>query len=296
MRMIIVLFTLLTIVGCGNGGNQSTPTPPTPTPPTPTQTISKKALLVGINKYPGAPLSGCINDINDMAAVLKTKYGFADKEINIMTDGDATTKNILDNLQWLLANTNKGDIRFFHYSGHGAEYAGPGSNNQPDNSYQVICPVDFDWSEDKMIKDVQFNSIFKQFQEGVIFNWVSDSCHSGDLTKAMPKKGIAFKKYPNTPPEISERIKKAKRAVVNGILDVGYVSGCKSDQTSADASINDRWNGALTFYFLETLNASPGASLKDLVKGTNERLKANTYDQEPQAEGTRVDKQFLSEK
>ena len=32
-----------------------------------------RALLVGINKYPGQPLNGCVNDVQDMEQ-LRTRY------------------------------------------------------------------------------------------------------------------------------------------------------------------------------------------------------------------------------
>ncbi|HEY5190527.1 MAG TPA: caspase family protein, partial [Candidatus Deferrimicrobium sp.] len=59
----------------------------------------KKALLVGINRYPdpGNELKGCVNDVRQMADTLKSRYGFAgDGNMRILTDARATTKAILD--------------------------------------------------------------------------------------------------------------------------------------------------------------------------------------------------------
>ncbi|HET7402221.1 MAG TPA: caspase family protein, partial [Usitatibacter sp.] len=32
--------------------------------------MANRALLVGINAYPGQPLNGCVNDVKDMAGLL----------------------------------------------------------------------------------------------------------------------------------------------------------------------------------------------------------------------------------
>jgi len=97
---------------------------------------------------------------------------------------------------------------------------------------------------------------------------------------------------------MADKIEEAKktmtfRGFVNGILDVGFVSGCKSNQTSADAYIDGKWQGALTHYLLKNLRAIPQEKLEIVVTKTREDVNKNGYTQEPQAEGARVDKPFL---
>ena len=50
--------------------------------------MAKKALLIGINRYkiPGADLRGCVNDVENMKGVLTRMYGFASKDVTVMTD------------------------------------------------------------------------------------------------------------------------------------------------------------------------------------------------------------------
>lgn len=291
----LILFLAL-IQGCKN----KPPKPPTPTPaptptPTPTPSVSDdRVLLIGINAYPHAPLNGCVNDIVDMKAFLIKNYGFKEEQIKVLKDGDATTNNIHSGLNWLVSNARAGDRRFIHYSGHGAEYANPNAVDQPNNANQIICPVDFDWSPSRMIMDVQFAAIFKTFPAGVKFNWVSDSCNSGDLTRAILKPKTKVRQYPIEAPEaVRIAISKCKnksnsRGMINGILDVGYISGCKSDQTSADAYIDGRYNGALTYYLLKELNANKSRKISDVVREVNTQLQANGFDQDPVSEGARI--------
>lgn len=81
----------------------------------------KKALLIGINKYPDSPLRGCVNDVLLMHKVLTSKYGFINKDIRLLTDKEATTKGIRDALKVFTTDVTDGDTLFFHYSGHGSQ-------------------------------------------------------------------------------------------------------------------------------------------------------------------------------
>jgi hypothetical protein len=91
----------------------------------------------------------------------------------------------------------------------------------------------------------------------------------------------------------AKKLNHSPKGMKNTILDVGYISGCKSDQTSADANFNGKANGALTYYFLEAIKKSPQASISTLVSQINNELQKNGYDQSPQAEGTRINLPFL---
>jgi hypothetical protein len=77
----------------------------------------KKALLVGINNYPGTSndLMGCVNDVQNMQNLLVSMFGFAAQDITMLTDREATTANILRGLEALVANTHPGDLLIFHY-------------------------------------------------------------------------------------------------------------------------------------------------------------------------------------
>ena len=119
-----------------------------------------RALLVGINSYPGAPLAGCVNDVMDMAAFLTAKCGFAADSIRLLTDTRATTAGILERLDWLLDGLTAGDRVMFHYSGHGTQVALRDASGAVDRMDDAICPVDFDWTEERMIRGVQFKQLF----------------------------------------------------------------------------------------------------------------------------------------
>jgi len=297
------------------------PTPVVVVPPTPTlppvntggQMVSK-ALLVGINAYPNSPLSGCVNDVANMANLLMQQYNYRPQDIILLKDREATTANILKYLEWLV-DVPAGSRVMFHFSGHGTQTA-HGGNDEPDGMSELICPVDFDWSQARMITDNQLVQFFQKIPAGCTFNWVSDSCHSGDLTRDMAVPTTFFKKlwyklafWKKTTPIISKampippsmvmKLAQAKRkglksrAMSGGVLEVGFISGCMSNQTSADTEMNGQPCGALTYFLVKKLKQMPNDSVKNVVAAVNVDLTAHGYTQRPQAEGTRIDRPFL---
>jgi hypothetical protein len=74
------------------------------------------------------------------------------------------------------------------------------------------------------------------------------------------------------------------------------ISGCTDKQTSADAYINGRYHGALTFYVAQTLKENNWKiSYRRLIEVVNEKLAKEDYDQQPQLEAREelMDKNFL---
>lgn len=258
-----------------------------------------KVLLVGINQYPGAPLRGCVNDVLNIKSYLTSECKINEGDIHTLTDRSATTQNIWKELEWLI-NVPTGGRCFFHYSGHGAQVPTQ-SGSEPDGLAEIICPVDFDWSPARMITDKQFVAIFARIPQGIHFNWASDSCHSGDLDRSISENNPTVSKIPRRllpPPGICHQLDELKkkgvaRAMVAGHVDVGFISGCRSDQTSADTTINGQPCGAFTHHFLKALRENKGAALSDIAAKTAASLASAGYTQVPQAEGPRVSKSFL---
>jgi len=254
--------------------------------------MAQKAFLVGINKYPGAPLNGCLNDIQDMSKYL-SECGFKSKDIRTLTDNMATTKAILDGLAWLVKGAIAGDRLFFQFSGHGVQVPTRNAAAEVDGLDEAICPVNFSWTDATTIRDKQFREIFATVPVGVSFLWVSDSCHSGDLSKDMPPAGQTPRTmFLPTGHPLADDMAKAKafpkKKPVATRVNAALISGCTSRQTSADALIDGRYNGACTYYLLKILRSNPPAPLKDIVQLLNTELKINGYSQSPRLEGSKT--------
>ena len=264
--------------------------------------MSTKALCVGINKYDGAPLSGCVNDVSDMAEFLVDHAGFNPDSVRLLTDKRATTAAILERLKWLVTGAKAGDRLVFHYSGHGAQVPTRDTKAEVDGLLECVCPCDFDWEPEHMITDKQFAKIFAVIPAGVKFLWVSDSCHSGSLSREIPHPLDPKPKFMPQPADIAWRMRSAakkelvtasasraalgKESPFSGVL----ISGCKANQTSADAVFNGRASGALTYNLLKMLGSPQGMreSLTDIVRGVRSNLKQGGYSQVPQLEGKKA--------
>jgi hypothetical protein len=254
-----------------------------------------RALLVGINAYPGNELHGCVNDVTDMADFLISHCDFEESDIRLVTDTRATTNAIETRLQWLIQGAKAGDRLVLHYSGHGAQFPIRDQNGKVTEVDECICPVDFDWTEAHAIRDKQFNQLFKQVPKGVDFTWISDSCFSGDLARDLVPPGRRIKNIP-MPADIAWRartadaeglaVKRFEHVIQN--FNAVLISGCTMHETSADAEINGRPNGALTYYLLQTLSApnGPTQTLEQATGRTRAALQKNGYSQHPQLEGS----------
>lgn len=263
----------------------------------------KKALLVGINQYPTAPLRGCVNDVIDMAEFLVDECDFDQKEIRLLVDGRATTEEILARMDWLVTGLKAGDKVFFQFSGHGVQVPTRNEVGEVDGLDEVICPFDFDWTEERLIRDDTFAERFAKIPKGASFIWVSDSCHSGDLCRDLPPPQptpLSHRGYPlpadvawRIQVAVAEQIKLAQLAHSLQTQNFALISGCKSNQTSADASFNGRFNGALTHFLLDVLGDSGfrKKSLATIVPEVASRVAKASYGQEPQLDGSVVAQQ-----
>ena len=278
--------------------------------------MAKKALLIGINRYkiPGADLRGCVNDVENMKGVLTQMYGFASKDVAVMTDFAAATKAMRAAISKLIRDARQGDVLLLHYSGHGANVIDV-SGDEPDRRDEILCPTDLDWH--KPLLDDWLRKTFNRLRSGVTLTVIMDCCHSGSNTRVLlPPDAPSIPRFLPNPLDIMEsesgrklrgkvkgslRVstvpKRKKSDVVDADIPELLVTGCRDTQTSADAYIGGSYNGALTYCLVETLKAAGGnISYRKLHEGTIKRLKQGGYDQVPQLEGrsAKFDRPFLA--
>ena len=269
------------------------------------------AVLVGINSYPSCPLNGCVNDVYNMKKFLIDNKYFKEEEIHVITDDNATKECVMLHLSRMINVATSGSKMYFHNSTHGTQVPSV-DTAELDGFNESICCVDFAWrndgSADGAITDKEFVKIFSKFPKGVIFNWSSDSCHSGDLTREITpptfvgKIKTKIKSFP-IPAKVAAKLRLARaenpksksKDMVDGILDVGFLSGCRDDQTSADASFGGVSEGAFTHFLIQALKREPNANMKQLATMMQTDLRRSGFEQRPQAEGARIKKRFLSE-
>ena len=77
--------------------------------------------------------------------------------------------------------------------------------------------------------------------------------------------------------------------MANADLPELLITGCRDSQTSADAFINGRYNGALTYGLVSAIRKAKGKlTYQDLHDRVSAVLKQQKFDQVPQLEGRRV--------
>ena len=87
----------------------------------------RRALIVGINDYPQAPLGGCLNDANAVAQILATHgSGSPNFDIRLLASppGNVTRAGLREAIDQLFATDC--DIALLYFSGHGFVRSGDG--------------------------------------------------------------------------------------------------------------------------------------------------------------------------
>lgn len=242
----------------------------------------KKALLVGINAYQSSPLSGCVNDVENMRNIL-VGYGFEPDNIRVITDERATKAAIIDRLDWLISGSIAGDDLVFHYSGHGSQVRDRNGDELADQMDEILCPVDMNW-DDPFLDDT-LRAIFSELPQGVYLTMLSDSCHSGTVTRnphnnryLVPPFDIACRGLDRDLPV------KAIGAKDDGATQRHVLfSGCKDEQTSADANINGKYQGAFTWALSSVINENPNITWAEAWPKVLNKIAG--YSQTPQLSG-----------
>ena len=247
----------------------------------------KYSLSVGLNavdpkSYDGewdGALACCEKDAKDINKVA-VSLGY-DKTEMLLTKS-ATRKNVLALLGAFAKELSAGDYLLLYYSGHGGQVTDV-NGDEEDGADETWCLFDGELLDDEIY------SCLSEFKPGVRIYVLSDSCHSGTVTKAAVRKSLKdyherrnlIKSMPATVGIESERrrkkfyrkiqtdlaakSKKSKGSVAEGaVLDVGnymwavkasvkLLSGCQDNQESG-ASPDPFHNSDFTDRLLITWN------------------------------------------
>ncbi|MDU1036970.1 MAG: caspase family protein, partial [Staphylococcus sp.] len=82
--------------------------------------MSRKALVVGIDDYPGCPLNGCVNDAKEIKSLLEIN-GDGSPNFEVKYAPNIQTKDELLDLLNALFCEGDSDISLFYFSGHGTD-------------------------------------------------------------------------------------------------------------------------------------------------------------------------------
>ncbi|CDH54137.1 metacaspase [Lichtheimia corymbifera JMRC:FSU:9682] len=227
-----------------------------------------------------------------------------------------TRSNIIAAMKWLVDDAQQNDSFFFHFSGHGGSVVDV-SGDETDGFDETIYPIDHDQYEGtsgQILDDDMHELMVAPLPAGVRLTAIFDSCHSGtalDLpyvystkgvikddnlfkaaTKGLVSAGLAYAQGDREGAMesirdlghqlITTRFKEASnRQSYSSPADVVMFSGCKDDQTSADAQEAGRATGAMSYAFTKTLRENPNQTYQELLNSIRDILSAG-YSQRPQ--------------
>jgi metacaspase-1 len=165
---------------------------------TPSSTPSGRkglGLHIGLNNvdpkhYGGwdGPLAACENDARDMAALAALR-GI---EPRLLITKKATRAAVLAGLRRAARALKGGDLFVLTYSGHGGQVR-DASGDEPDKKDETWCLYDAQLIDDELYYELS------RFAAGVRILVLSDSCHSGTVTRERedpPPSGLRSKMMP----------------------------------------------------------------------------------------------------
>jgi metacaspase-1 len=150
------------------------------TPSRPPSKAKALSLHLGLNSvnpaaYEGwdGPLAACEFDANDMAALARSQG----MKPSVLLTKKATRAALLAGMRGAAKALKSGDLFFLTYSGHGGQV--PDTNrDEPDRKDETWCLFDGQLIDDELYFELS------RFAAGVRVVVLSDSCHSGSVTRA----------------------------------------------------------------------------------------------------------------
>ena len=238
------------------------------------ESSNKRALLIGSNfKFTSSPLSGCLNDLNNIKSWLQTR-GFSD--ITMIADDQElkpTRATIVAQLTEFLKKTTT-ETLYIHFSGHGTQIGASKLSEESDGKDECICTCEGKYID--IITDNEMNKLIRDHLpvEATLYI-IFDCCHSGSILDLRYT-------YDNDTNNWMESTSINQTECGRIIM----MSGCVDEGTSADAQITDSNNkvtfqGALTCSLLNALETNKETEIGGVYKKTVQFLIDNQFDQYP---------------
>jgi hypothetical protein len=208
------------------------------------------SLHIGLNAvdpkhYSGwsGKLAGCEFDAKDMQALAR-KQKFASTTMRLTRE--ATRDRVLADLKGIAMKLKKNDIFFLTYSGHGGQVPNTGNDFEPDGFDETWCLYDGELIDDELY------AALNKFQAGVRIVVLSDSCHSGTVTRAMQLSAVGARPLRSRamPHEVALRVYMDHDKFYDKLQQRGkdprttmratglLISGCQDNQESSDGDRN----------------------------------------------------------
>ena len=161
------------------------------------------------------PLAACEFDANDMAAIAKAKG----MKPTVLLTKKGTRANVLAGIRSAAKALSAGDLFFMSYSGHGGQVPDV-SGDEADKQDETWCLYDGQLIDDELYFELS------QFKAGVRILVLSDSCHSGTVTRAPPAPPPPGQRVKLMPAAVAMRVYREHQAFYDRLqVDVAKAAG-----------------------------------------------------------------------
>ncbi|MCR5454473.1 MAG: caspase family protein [Bacteroidales bacterium] len=255
-----------------------------------------KALLIGIGNYEpstGWRSIGSSNDIIILKKAIPSSF-----KITTLTNEKATYLNIVNAINQLINDCNKGDTVLIHFSGHGQQML-TDDPNEPDFLDEAIVPYDAPMKKSKSyngerhITDNQFGILLQKLRKKVGTNGLVvatiDACYSGSMDRdgddELENDSIVYRGGANffgsnmisqdsidninatrmTPSEPIEKI--------SGGADVVLISACMSYLITKEITIDGVNYGPLSYAMSQSFATANFHNLESWINGVKTSTK-----------------------
>lgn len=231
-------------------------------------------------------LVACEFDAQDMQA-LADACGF---QSTLLLTEQATVQNVVHTITQAATRLHRGDLLFLSYSGHGGQV--PDLNNEES---EADDQMDETWClYDRQLIDDELYTLWGKFEQGVRIIMLSDSCHSGTVSRGLQTSAIlsnpaiagdqvtaaprfrvmsqegasrTYRKNRKAYDKIQRSLPQGDRVAVGA--SVLLISGCQDGQLSQDG---DR-NGLFTATLLKVWKGGAfGGAYRTLHRNVRERM------------------------
>jgi hypothetical protein len=191
------------------------------------------ALNIGLNGVSAAayggwdgPLAACEFDANDMAAVAKSKG----MKATVLLTKKATRANALAGMRDAAKACKSGDFFLLTYSGHGGQM--PDTNgDEDDKKDETWCLYDGQLLDDELYFELS------RFAAGVRILVLSDSCHSGTVTREIAPPPPPPGQRPKLMPEAVARRVYAEHQAFYDTLQADVAAAARKGFTDPDEAL-----------------------------------------------------------
>jgi pimeloyl-ACP methyl ester carboxylesterase len=264
------------------------------------------ALLVGIDEYqtPVRPLRGCVNDIQQIQALLEARSETAGDELKtqVLINTEAKREAIISGFREHLCQAGEDDVALFYFSGHGSQQPSPPEfwHLEPDRLDEtLVCHDSRTVSWDLADKELA-QLISEVAAKGAHVVVILDCCHSGSGTRNADYTGVRrvptdTRQRPLTTFLHGLKVPDSRATDVeneSGWVDLPegrhiLLAACRSDEEAKEYSLGGQPHGVFSHFLGEALAQSTGAiTYRELFKRVNALVRSHAALQSPQIEPT----------